>query len=79
MALIIGQMCLAAISLNSIHDNQPALCLKVLVPDAKASGSTVAAETVLAKDSLSTLRDFADAWRVRGFLGATAGTLPASS
>ena|SRR5436309_414540 len=41
----------------------PALCLKLLVLDAKASGTTAVAETVLANDSLSTLRDFASAWR----------------
>src|SRR5947209_5633481 len=41
----------------------PALCLKLLVLDAKASGTTAVTETVLANDSLSTLRDFASAWR----------------
>jgi hypothetical protein len=41
----------------------PILCLTILVLDDKASGTTVVVETVLANDSLSTLRDFANAWR----------------
>ena len=40
-----------------------ALCLELLVRDANASGTMPVAETVVAKDSLSTLRDFANAWR----------------
>jgi len=39
------------------------LCLKLLVLETKASGAKLVAETVLANDSLRTLRDFANAWR----------------
>jgi hypothetical protein len=54
---------LSRVPIGEIQTCPPALCLKLLVLDANASGTMPVAETVVANDSLSTLRDFASAWR----------------